>query len=706
MYKKIYVPVDNSDHSNQAVTRAVDLARAFEAGIVGCHVYAAKMHDYRFRQMEYTLPDEYLEETELERQRKIHDSLITMGLQLVSDCYLEDLRKRCQEHQLAFEPKTMDGKHHTEIVRDIQQSDYDLVVLGALGVGRVRDSQIGSVCERVARTSAQDVWVTKRLPAENGAEPERDTILVGIDGSPQSFGALDTAIELARKLNKKVEAISVYDPYLHYSVFNGIVGVLTEKAAKVFRFEEQNQLHEEIIDTGLAQIYQSHLEVARKLALEKEVELATTLLDGKAFQKILDHVRRTDPFLVVLGRIGVHSPQGETALGSNTENLLRTLPCDVLLTTRTRIPELDLRAEEAIRWTPEAEQRMQRVPAMVQGIARTAIYRLAVERGHSVITSDVLDEAMNRYMPSSAANATLRLAEKLALDHARRQRISICKSCGVAAAEPEPVKCSVCSSTTFNVVTEEMLDRIAAMEGGAEVETAYDGKKLLWSQEAKRALWTMKDAYQRRRAKARVEKSARIRKLDTVTLEFARMIVEEETGVPLVLPTTGEENGESLGAGDLKLVARDDKRNPLVSAHEWAPEAIERLFRVPVGFMRQRTQARAEALLIETSLKRIELATVEQALDHGRQAMEEFIQNQAAEIAAANPTLKPAPQVKPLEAQSEPNAAADKPAGKCPWHNAAMDIVRNPDAAAAARDGLYLNEVGILSALEAEREQS
>ena len=51
-----------------------------------------------------------------------------------------------------------------------------------------------------------------------------------------------TAIDLARTFGKKVEAIAVYDPYLHYSVFNGIVNVLTEQAAKVFRFEEQNQL--------------------------------------------------------------------------------------------------------------------------------------------------------------------------------------------------------------------------------------------------------------------------------------------------------------------------------------------------------------------------------------------------------------------------------------------------------------------------------
>ena len=81
-------------------------------------------------------------------------------------------------------------------------------------------------------------------------------IIVAIDGSPQSFGGLQVALSLGQALKKEVEAVAVYDPYLHYSVFNGIVDVLSEKASKVFRFKEQEALHEEIIDSGLAQIYE------------------------------------------------------------------------------------------------------------------------------------------------------------------------------------------------------------------------------------------------------------------------------------------------------------------------------------------------------------------------------------------------------------------------------------------------------------------
>ena len=636
MYQRIYVPVDNSDHSNRAVDLALDLGKSFGSTLTGCHVYAASMHDYRFKQMEYTLPDEYLDETELERQRKIHDSLITMGLKLISESYLDGMAKRCRESALEFRPRMMDGKHHTEIVKDLLSSDYDLIVLGGMGMGRVRDSQIGSVCERVTRTVHRDTWVVKRLPGD--ASQASDTILVGIDGSPQSFGALMTAIELARRFDKKIELISVYDPYLHYSVFNGIVGVLTEQAAKVFRFEEQNQLHEEIIDTGLAQIYQSHLDVAERMAKDEGAEVKKTLLDGKAFQKVLDHARKSSPWLLVVGRIGVHSPADEPGLGSNAENLLRSCPCDILLTTRLVVPQIDVRAEESIRWTPEAEARMTRVPPMVKGIARTGILRLALEKGHSVITNAVIDEAMDRFMPKTAT-ATAALAEAVAIERAKKEPVSMCTHCGVTAVGASPVKCGVCGGTTFETVSREMIERIAAVEGALSEETTYDGRKLKWSEDAKRALWTMKDAYQRRRTKARVEKSARLKKLDVITLDFARKIVEDETGSPIgaleALPDAAKDDVTPMQPG-MKLISRDEKKVPLLSTLDWTADAAARVLRVPAGFMRDNTQTRIEEMAVARSINPIDLYLVEEGLEIGRKLMAEAIAAQDAKKAPLN----------------------------------------------------------------------
>src|SRR5438067_335623 len=293
VYEKIYVPLDNSDHSNAAIEVAIALARGTGARLVGSHVYAARMHDVRFKQMEYTLPEEYQHEQELERQRKIHDSLITRGLQLISDSYLDVMKAACDRAGLPFEYKTVDGKNWECLVDDISESDYDVVVMGALGMGAVKDSMVGSVTDRVVRRIRVDTLVIKDTHPFREDASER--IVVAIDGSPQSFAGLQTGIALARVLGKQVEAVSVYDPYLHYAMFNGIVDVLSAEASKIFRFKEQEQLHEEIIDTGLAKIYESHLRVAQSVARDEGIEIKTTLLDGKAFKKVLRYVRQDRP---------------------------------------------------------------------------------------------------------------------------------------------------------------------------------------------------------------------------------------------------------------------------------------------------------------------------------------------------------------------------------------------------------------------------
>ena len=161
MFKKIYVPVDNSDHSDASVSLAVAFSKKFGSQLVGSHVYAAKMHDVRFKQMEYTLPEEYQDEAELEKQRRIHDTLITMGLQLISDSYLEVMKKKCAENDIPFEAKMPEGKHFIKLVEDIHDSDYDLVIMGALGMGAVKDSLLGGVVERVVRRIQTDALVVR-----------------------------------------------------------------------------------------------------------------------------------------------------------------------------------------------------------------------------------------------------------------------------------------------------------------------------------------------------------------------------------------------------------------------------------------------------------------------------------------------------------------------------------------------------------------
>ncbi len=623
MFRKIYVPVDNSDYSNRAIDLAVELGRALGSTLVGCHVYAARLHDYRFKQMEYTLPEEYKDETELERQRKIHDSLIAMGLQLISDSYLDVMARKAETAGLAFERRMMDGKHYKALIEDVRAGDYGLVVMGALGLGAVKDSQLGSVTERFVRRVPIDTLVIRNL---DPLEAQQGAIVVGLDGSPQSFNGLKIGIALAKALRRPLQAVAVYDPYLHYAMFNGIVGVLSEKASKVFRFKEQEQLHEEIIDTGLAKIYQSHLEIGRKLALEEGVDLGITLLDGKCFEKILQFCRKEHPWLLILGRVGVHSDEDEADLGSNTENLLRLAPCNVLLTGGKFYPPLDVKAEEIISWTEEAEARMRRVPDQVKGVARTALLRYAIEQGHTVITSKVIDEAMAIFMPSRMAEKMQILAEDLAVAKLRAETApvtALCSVCGYAVKGPNPVvKCPVCGAgpEQFSLIDRQVVEAIATAEGGIAEEEVLPGVSVRWANDAREGLREVTDAYLRRRAKARIEKYARSRKIPVITKELAFPLIEETVG------------RDKLGAGWETLIANtkfepatlQDVTTP-AGEFTWTEEAVARLNRVPAGFMRDMTREGIEGVARAKQVGVIDLAVCEEGIGQARNTMNEVI---------------------------------------------------------------------------------
>lgn len=55
-------------------------------------------------------------------------------------------------------------------------------------------------------------------------------------------------------------------------------------------------------------------------------------------------------------------------------------------------------ASEGIAWTTEAEQRLENIPDFIRPMARREIERLAKERGETTITAQVMDEAKDKFM--------------------------------------------------------------------------------------------------------------------------------------------------------------------------------------------------------------------------------------------------------------------------------------------------------------------
>ncbi|MCP3971908.1 MAG: universal stress protein [Rhodobacteraceae bacterium] len=392
----VLVALDQSDYANRAMREVARLVKTADGKITGIHAYAAKLHDRRFKQMEGGLPERYRREKEMEHQRDVHEDLIGMGLGLISDSYHDAAGAISDTHQVPFERLSPEGKNYTCLVEAVEQGDFDVLAMGALGLGAVAGSTVGSVCERVVRRSCIDVFVAKDRHRPIGDGP----IVVGMDGSAKSFGALKTALDIGRRLDVPVHVVAAYDPYYHYVAFNKISTVLDEEAGKVFRFKEQEQLHEELIDDGIAKIYQAHLNVAETVAREDDAEVTAVLVAGKPYQAIRKYVEQVGASLLVVGKTGVHADAG-LDIGGNTENLLRMVPCHIWIGQAEFVAPMDVVAEETIMWSEEAEEKIGRAPDFVRGIARTSVIRQAQAKGHTFITSRFVDEVMQAMMPGA-----------------------------------------------------------------------------------------------------------------------------------------------------------------------------------------------------------------------------------------------------------------------------------------------------------------
>jgi len=517
VYREIFVPVDNSQHSDWAVDRALEMCRKSQDGrITGNHVYAARLHDVRFRQLETGLPAQFQTPEEIKKQRKIHDKLIEKGLQLIADSFLDQLGKRCEAAGVPLTRQLLEGINYEEIVNEVNRGagrlpgligfdpnraagydggdkvrsdvklgengrlvaeeedaaarlvgssgrQYDLLAVGAHGLGRQQFSQLGGVVARVLRGVEKDVLIVRDdRPFEGGR------FLVCVDGSSYSYKAMKAALELAQAFGGSLYVCSAFDVEYHHVVFHNIKDVLSYQASKVFKFEEQEELHNNIIDKGLLKLCQANLKRAEVMAQQfPDVPIKTQILIGKPFQVIMQWAEEVKPSLMVLARHGAHRIEG-TDLGSQAENLVRLAPCNTLLTGTVGIrpediPWIEEDGQAGLPWAPDAEVRILRVPPFAQGIARRAVEEYVLENvGNAgpppTVTNKWLDEAIRKLLPThmqlimGIGNAEeIALAEVKATEQMQATKVQGADGDPVPAVPMIETKCPV----TGNVLSRE-----------------------------------------------------------------------------------------------------------------------------------------------------------------------------------------------------------------------------------------------------------
>ena len=152
MYKKILLPTDGSESSKRAALHAIDMANVSNGDITILFVVEPFTPRYLALPIAGVMSpdDDYFEEVRNE------------GVQIVEH-FKKDLEEdRCKDKCENIHLKTLvkEGKAYIEILKTINEENFDLVVMGSSGRHSTLDRiTLGSVTERVIREARVPVMV-------------------------------------------------------------------------------------------------------------------------------------------------------------------------------------------------------------------------------------------------------------------------------------------------------------------------------------------------------------------------------------------------------------------------------------------------------------------------------------------------------------------------------------------------------------------
>ena len=231
---------------------------------------------------------------------------------------LEDARRVVDEARATLAPRGFDietdvviGNPKHEISRIAGEWNADLVVLGARGLGRIKRFLLGSISLAVARHVSCPVLVVKGRPRKLGS------ILVGMDGSEDSFQALRFLLSLPLARQTKLRLLSVVEPIRYPTSAPGAVRAHLARMLKEIENERRGEL-EKVLEKATAELEGSLTRVTRSTPT------------GNPADVIVAAATAHDADLVVVGARGLGG-MTRLLLGSVSEKVLGYARCPVLI---------------------------------------------------------------------------------------------------------------------------------------------------------------------------------------------------------------------------------------------------------------------------------------------------------------------------------------------------------------------------------------
>ena len=141
LFEKILVPLDSSEHSKNALEKAIQIAKKFDSEITLIHVCSLEGVPFSITATKY--------ERYVQNIRNFGNAILDHGL------------KQVESEGVHAETRLLEGHTVEEIIKVAKERKFDLIVMGARGLSAIKEIFLGSVSHGVINHVQCPVLVVK-----------------------------------------------------------------------------------------------------------------------------------------------------------------------------------------------------------------------------------------------------------------------------------------------------------------------------------------------------------------------------------------------------------------------------------------------------------------------------------------------------------------------------------------------------------------
>ena len=313
MYSRVLVPLDGSELSEVVFPYVKELAARLDIEVIMLHVRSLEEQD----------------------KESLYQAYIEHKVEFVQR-QMEDVRAEIGGELLLVRGENAAGDPAEEILRYVDESEVDLVLMATHGRSGIRRFVMGSVAEKVLQASSVPVLlvparVSRQIPYDKWPVSK---IMVPLDGSELAESVLPHVETLAKQRSAGLLEVVLfivceptvmpdyYPPSARFGTPGGAVHVMPRDYAKAEAAKQKIACEQYLIG------------VKNKLA-DSGISARVEVRVGKPAEEIIDYVE-TNPFHIIVMSTYGRSGFGRWAYGSVAAKVLQKSPSPVFLVRPSR----------------------------------------------------------------------------------------------------------------------------------------------------------------------------------------------------------------------------------------------------------------------------------------------------------------------------------------------------------------------------------